>query len=67
MAENQQAELDWRTGGVPVSRQFDDPYYSLDSGWDETAHVFLAGNDLPARLRPGFHVAELGFPQAKLG
>lgn len=61
MAENQQAELDWRTGGVPVSRQFDDPYYSLDSGWDETAHVFLAGNDLPARLRPGFHVAELGF------
>ena len=27
----------------------------------ETAHVFLGGNDLPARFRGGFHVAELGF------
>ena len=27
----------------------------------ESAHVFLAGNDLPARFRDGFHIAELGF------
>ena len=53
--------LDWRDGAVPVSRRFEDPYFSLDGGLEETAHVFLAGNDLPARLRPGFHVAELGF------
>lgn len=55
------ADLDWREGGIPVSRRFDDPYFSLNGGLDETRHVFLAGNDLPARLAPGFHVAELGF------
>lgn len=53
--------LDWRDGVIPVSRRFDDPYFSLNDGLAETRHVFLAGNDLPARLRPGFHVAELGF------
>lgn len=61
MSKDQTPELDWRDGAVPVSRRFDDPYYSLENGWEETAHVFLAGNDLPARLRTGFHVAELGF------
>ncbi|WP_238368145.1 tRNA (5-methylaminomethyl-2-thiouridine)(34)-methyltransferase MnmD [Mesobacterium pallidum] len=54
-------QLDWRAGDVPVSRRFDDPYFSLDSGMDETRHVFLAGNDLPERFRDGFQVAELGF------
>lgn len=53
--------LDWREGGVPVSRRYDDPFFSLHGGLDETRHVFLSGNDLPARLRPGFHVAETGF------
>lgn len=52
--------LDWRDG-VPVSRVFDDPYYSLQDGLAETHHVFLSGNDLPGRFRTGFHVAELGF------
>jgi tRNA U34 5-methylaminomethyl-2-thiouridine-forming methyltransferase MnmC len=55
----QQAELEWRDG-VPVSTRFADPYYSLEDGLAETRHVFLAGNGLPERLRPGFHVAELG-------
>ena len=58
---NGQPALLWREGGVPVSARFDDPYFSLAGGLAETGHVFLAGNDLPARLRPGFHVAELGF------
>lgn len=58
---NGQPVLLWREGGVPVSARFDDPYFSLAGGLAETGHVFLAGNDLPARLRPGFHVAELGF------
>jgi tRNA U34 5-methylaminomethyl-2-thiouridine-forming methyltransferase MnmC len=53
--------LDWRDGDVPVSRRYDDPYFSLDNGLAETRHVFLAGNDLPARFRNGFHIAELGF------
>lgn len=52
--------LDWKDG-VPVSRRFDDPYFSLNDGWAETEHVFLKGNDLPARYREGFHIAELGF------
>lgn len=55
------ADLEWREGAIPVSRRFDDPYFSLNGGLAETRHVFLAGNDLPARLVPGFHVAELGF------
>ncbi|WP_371228489.1 tRNA (5-methylaminomethyl-2-thiouridine)(34)-methyltransferase MnmD [Roseovarius sp. 2305UL8-3] len=59
--QDQRAELDWRDGDVPVSTRFDDPYFSLENGLEETRHVFLAGNGLPARFRNGFHVAELGF------
>ena len=59
--QDQQAELEWRDGGVPVSVRFDDPYFSLDNGLAETRHVFLAGNDLPARFVDGFAIAELGF------
>ena len=55
------AKLEWRDGEVPVSTRFDDPYYSLENGLNETRHVFLAGNDLPARFCGGFQVAELGF------
>ncbi len=58
---DQTADLDWLAGGVPVSRRFDDPYFSLADGLAEARHVFLAGNGLPARFRPGFHIAELGF------
>ncbi|MEI4484827.1 tRNA (5-methylaminomethyl-2-thiouridine)(34)-methyltransferase MnmD [Frigidibacter sp. MR17.14] len=55
------AALTWRDGAVPVSSRFDDPYFSLKGGLDETRHVFLAGNGLPSRFRDGFHIAELGF------
>lgn len=61
MSGKEQAELAWRDGTIPVSTRFDDPYFSLAGGLAETGHVFLAGNDLPGRLHPGFHVAELGF------
>jgi tRNA U34 5-methylaminomethyl-2-thiouridine-forming methyltransferase MnmC len=54
-------QLDWRDGALPISTQFDDPYFSLANGLEETRHVFLAGNDLPNRLRPDFQIAELGF------
>lgn len=53
--------LDWRDETIPVSRQFDDPYFSLAGGLEETRHVFLTGNDLPGRFRDGFRIAELGF------
>lgn len=43
---------------VPV-----DIFFSADDGWAETRHVFLAGNNLPARWseRDTFVVSELGF------
>ena len=55
-----QHKIEWR-GEVPISTQFADPFYSLKDGLAETRYVFLDGNDLPARFRDGFHVAELGF------
>lgn len=59
--QDQQANLQWRDGRVPVSTRFDDPYFSLENGLAETRHVFLGGNCLPERFREGFHIAELGF------
>ncbi|MEY2992051.1 MAG: tRNA (5-methylaminomethyl-2-thiouridine)(34)-methyltransferase MnmD [Pseudomonadota bacterium] len=56
-----QPDLEWRDDKIPVSLQFDDPYFSLDNGLHETRHVFLAGNGLPDRFSDGFHIAELGF------
>ena len=58
---DQSAKLEWRDEKIPVSTQFDDPYFSLENGLNETRHVFLSGNNLPARFGPGFHIAELGF------
>ncbi|MFT5631557.1 MAG: tRNA U34 5-methylaminomethyl-2-thiouridine-forming methyltransferase MnmC [Gammaproteobacteria bacterium] len=61
---NQTASLTWQTtdaGRVPVSDQFDDPYYSLKDGVAETQYVFLAGNNLPDRFGGDFHIGELGF------
>ena len=60
-ASDQGCGLTWKDGIVPISDRFDDPYFSLHDGLAETQHVFLGGNDLPARLHPGFHIAELGF------
>jgi tRNA U34 5-methylaminomethyl-2-thiouridine-forming methyltransferase MnmC len=57
----QKADVIWHAGDVPVSARFDDPYFAEADGLAETGHVFLDGNDLPARFRPGFHIAELGF------
>ncbi|TKI03851.1 bifunctional tRNA (5-methylaminomethyl-2-thiouridine)(34)-methyltransferase MnmD/FAD-dependent 5-carboxymethylaminomethyl-2-thiouridine(34) oxidoreductase MnmC [Martelella alba] len=60
-----QAVLDWNEQGTPVSRQFDDVYFSSQDGLAETRYVFLRGNDLPERLirHPcrHFRVAETGF------
>ncbi|SMY08374.1 tRNA (5-methylaminomethyl-2-thiouridine)(34)-methyltransferase MnmD [Flavimaricola marinus] len=58
--QDQHADLEWRAD-VPISRQFDDPYFSLDDGLAETAHVFLSGNDLPARFDGPIEIGELGF------
>lgn len=58
--QDQRDDLEWREG-VPVSRRFADPYYSLEDGLAETRHVFLAGNGLPGRFTDDFRIAELGF------
>ncbi|ATF17245.1 tRNA (5-methylaminomethyl-2-thiouridine)(34)-methyltransferase MnmD [Phaeobacter gallaeciensis] len=64
---DQQARLSWRDGSIPVSDQFDDPYFSIHDGLAETEHVFLDGNDLATRFASAaeagtdFHIAELGF------
>lgn len=69
-----EATLDWRTAGgaanasgsetadAPSSVLFDDIYFTGD-GEAETAHVFLQGNDLPARFEGAarFTIGELGF------
>lgn len=61
----QPANLDFNEEGTPVSRDFDDVYFSNDNGLEETGYVFLGGNKLPARFithtRPLFIVAESGF------
>lgn len=55
-----QSDTTWN-GPVPVSRRFDDPYYSLENGIAETTHVFVQGNRIPERLGAPLHIAELGF------
>jgi tRNA U34 5-methylaminomethyl-2-thiouridine-forming methyltransferase MnmC len=61
VVQNQTDQIVWREGDTPVSTFFDDPFFSLEDGVAETEHVFLAGNDLPARFSSDFHIAELGF------
>ena len=50
-------------GGTPFSPEYSDVYHSAASGPGQAAHVFLAGNDLPARWagRRRFTVLETGF------
>ncbi|HEY0211511.1 bifunctional tRNA (5-methylaminomethyl-2-thiouridine)(34)-methyltransferase MnmD/FAD-dependent 5-carboxymethylaminomethyl-2-thiouridine(34) oxidoreductase MnmC [Acerihabitans sp.] len=59
------ATLNWNEDGTPVSRQFDDVYFSSEDPLEETRHVFLRGNGLPERFarhpQASFIVAETGF------
>ncbi len=57
------AALQWGEDGRPYSPEFQDSYFSHAGGLQETRHVFLAGNQLPARWRqrPLFTIAETGF------
>ncbi len=59
--QNQTAHVSWKANAVPVSARFDDPYYSLENGLEETRHVFVQGNRLPERFVDGFRIGELGF------
>lgn len=61
----QPANLEFNAEGTPVSRDFDDVYFSNDNGLEETRYVFLSGNQLnerfPIHSHPLFIVAESGF------
>lgn len=61
----QTAVLSWNEQGTPVSRQFDDVYFSNEDGLEETRYVFIDGNQLKQRFhahpRALFIVAETGF------
>ncbi|WP_276852560.1 bifunctional tRNA (5-methylaminomethyl-2-thiouridine)(34)-methyltransferase MnmD/FAD-dependent 5-carboxymethylaminomethyl-2-thiouridine(34) oxidoreductase MnmC [Enterobacter oligotrophicus] len=61
----QPANLEFNAEGTPVSRDFDDVYFSNDNGLEETRYVFLEGNRLSVRFpthpRSLFVVAESGF------
>jgi tRNA U34 5-methylaminomethyl-2-thiouridine-forming methyltransferase MnmC len=54
-------DIDWINNSVPVSRKFNDSYYSRDDGVAEANYVFLQGNNLPERFYDGFQIGELGF------
>lgn len=58
------AQLKW-IDGQPYSQQYDDVYYSSDSGLEETQHVFLVCNQLQQRWQnlatDHFTIAETGF------
>jgi tRNA U34 5-methylaminomethyl-2-thiouridine-forming methyltransferase MnmC len=58
---SQNADVGWDAGDVPVSAAFGEAFFSNIDGLGESRHVFLAGNDLPARFVPGFAIGELGF------
>ncbi|AMO57259.1 hypothetical protein GZ77_16335 [Endozoicomonas montiporae] len=60
------ARLEWRENGQPVSSQYNDIYFSTQSGVEETVHTFIKPNQLPERftgLSTGecFTIAETGF------
>lgn len=61
--DDRETSLEWRAGDVPVSRCYEDPFYSLADGLAESRHVFLGGCGLPGAWagRDTYRIAELGF------
>jgi tRNA U34 5-methylaminomethyl-2-thiouridine-forming methyltransferase MnmC len=56
-------EVEWIDDTIPRSLQFGDTYFSKAGGAEETLHVFINWNELPARWPRMRHctIAELGF------
>ena len=57
------ATVAFDANGTPYSPEFGDIYHSADSGPGQARHVFLGGNDLPARWARArsFTIVETGF------
>lgn len=45
-----QAQIDWDDQGRPQSGQYDDVYFAINEGIDETLHVFIEQNHLRQRF-----------------
>lgn len=56
-------DLDWSREGTPASNSYDDIYFSVDGGLEETSAVFLQGCGLPENWQKSgvFTICELGF------
>ncbi len=57
-------DLTWRDDGQPVANDFDDPYFSVENGLEESRYVFLHNNGLPQRWQQWqgpFCITETGF------
>lgn len=61
----QPAQLAFRDDGTPYSPVYDDIYHSSAGGLTQARHVFIAGNQLPARwqLCERYTIVETGFGQ----
>ncbi|MGE8383338.1 MAG: bifunctional tRNA (5-methylaminomethyl-2-thiouridine)(34)-methyltransferase MnmD/FAD-dependent 5-carboxymethylaminomethyl-2-thiouridine(34) oxidoreductase MnmC, partial [Pseudomonas putida] len=46
----QHAQIDWDDQGRPHSRQYDDVYFAVNEGIEETKHVFLGQTRLAERF-----------------
>lgn len=60
----QTADLSWRDQTIPISTLFDDPYFSLKNGLEESRYVFLKNSHLPQRWQNHlgtFSIIETGF------
>lgn len=57
------ADIAFDESGVPHSRTYGDLYHPREGAREQARHVFLGGNDLPARWqgRPDFTILETGF------
>lgn len=66
MPKTNYAQLSWDEQGQPISTEFDDIYFSKNSGLEETRYVFLKHNQLTGRFQAltgndCFVIAETGF------
>ena len=58
----QTPQLNFNSDGIPCSKLFDDPYFSLVNPVEESKTVFLKSTDIPIRWKNShFTIAELGF------
>lgn len=67
MSKMKNAQLIWDKNQQPISKQFDDVYFSRHNGLEETRYIFIQHNNLAQRFstinkeQPVFTIGETGF------